>query len=86
MRNKKSILKKYTGKGGIINDTIKEIPNTLQNIGKGIYNVISSNSLVKKGVGKVKQIVKDRIQAQENFRNRKDNSNYYGGYKDFLNK
>ena len=38
--DKKAILKKYTGKGGIVTDTIKEIPGTvsrgIKNMGKGI--------------------------------------------------
>lgn len=36
MNYKKDILKKYTGKGGIITDTIKEIPGTIK---KGYKNV-----------------------------------------------
>lgn len=33
-----------------------------------------------------KRAIDDRIQAQKNFSARKDNSNYYGHYKDFLKK
>jgi DNA repair protein RadC len=34
-------------------------------------------------VHEAKRIIEKRNQAQRNWENRKDNSNYYGSYKDF---
>lgn len=34
--DKKAILKKYTGQGGIVKDTIKAIPGTLKGMGKSL--------------------------------------------------
>ncbi len=36
--------------------------------------------------GKFKNLVEERKEAQRNFRNRKDDSNYFGTYKEFLPK
>ena len=69
--NKKEILKKYCGQGGKVKDTFMEIGRFVK-------------SLPGRVVGKVKKVVKDRVQAQKNFEDRTDNSNYYKGYKNFI--
>lgn len=46
--NKKAILKKYTGKGGIISDTISEIPNTIGNAYNNVKNKVQSG--ITKGI------------------------------------
>lgn len=43
-----------------------------------------AKALAKKIGSKVSKVVSDRKQVQKNFNQRKDNSNYYGSYKDFV--
>ena len=53
--DKKAILKKYTGKGGIVRDTIKEIPGTLRGMGKNLSKGLDPAGLVSKGISGIKR-------------------------------
>lgn len=66
MNYKKEILKKYMGKGGIITDTIKEIPGTLKTMGKNIakgkiLKGIDPGGLVSGSAKGLKKIIKRTI-------------------------
>jgi len=71
--------------------TVAARPTLGENLGTSTRAKLSEmmkpkEGLLKRTLNKVKKTVSDRVQAQKNFRNRKDNSNYYGSYKDFLPK
>lgn len=89
MNKKKEILKKYTGKGGIIGDTIRQIPNTIkgmgQNLMKGnLVKAVDPAGIVKKGLNWVGgQIAKDnasRAYSGEKVRQEIEDESHGGRY------
>lgn len=46
-------------------------------------NIAPISAFARKVKGKINTAVANRKKAQENWRNRPNNSNYYGSYKDF---
>ncbi|MEK6885067.1 MAG: hypothetical protein AABY22_35880 [Nanoarchaeota archaeon] len=64
MQNKKTILKKYMGKGGKIKDTIKEIPGTLKKMAKNLSKAVDPAQLGGKAVKAIKnRIMKNKVQS-----------------------
>ena len=86
--DKKAILKKYMSENDKrVNPSMKlskDGPSAFSALGSVIKSGLKSIPGVKKAVNAGRQVIKDRIQAQKNFENRKDNSNYYKGYKSFV--
>lgn len=79
MNKKKAILKKYTGKGGIIGDTVREIPGTLKGMAQNLSKAVDPAGLVSKGIngiknlgGRVMDSVEGRYKAMDAYTKNRD--------------
>jgi hypothetical protein len=73
MNYKKEILKKYTGKGGIVMDTIKEIPGTLKTMGKNFRKAVNPGNIsIGKGIKKGLQWAGGQVEKEMKMNKAKD--------------
>ena len=80
-----SNMAKYRNESGIDKNMF---PDSIRSGMKGVIygGLKGGEAIVSKAKDKVKKVIKDRIQEQKNWENRKNNENYYGSAKNFKNK